>query len=198
MNGIWYTTLWDHPLVRVQWAVVMTATLICAVTDIRTRRIPNALTMPLMILGLIWGAWVGGWAGLADAASGLMLLLAPFFILFVFAGGGAGDAKMMGAAGAWLGIQGGLLSLLCVCIAGGVIGLIWTVTHRRTRDVMGNFGWILHVFRRLPGTLVRGRWQEASTMFPTPAMTHPLPYGLAIFVGTLMAMGAAWLWHDVI
>ena len=44
-------------------------------------------------------------------------------MLFVFAGGGAGDAKMMGALGAWLGLANGVVALVAVALSGAVIGL---------------------------------------------------------------------------
>ena len=48
-----------------QWGVVIGASLLAALSDLRERRIPNALTFPLFVVGLIWAAWFGGLAGLA-------------------------------------------------------------------------------------------------------------------------------------
>ena len=108
----------DTAAVLLQWGVVIGASLVAAAFDLQTRRIPNALTMPLLLAGLIRAIWLGRLLGLADAAAACFLLAMPFVLLFVFAGGGAGDAKLMGAIGAWLGLAQGMRVLLCVAAAG--------------------------------------------------------------------------------
>jgi len=87
----------------------------------KEKRIPNALTLPLFIVGLLWSAWFGGLSSLAEAAGVSALMALPYIVLFLFFGGGAGDAKLMGAIGAWLGLKQGLMVLACVAIAGGVL-----------------------------------------------------------------------------
>ena len=106
-----FLTLWDHSVVPVQWGVVLCVSLIGAITDLRSGRIPNFLTMPILLAGATWAVWLCGPAGLADALLGCLLLATPYVLLFVFAGGGAGDAKLMGAIGAWLGVVNGLVAL---------------------------------------------------------------------------------------
>ena len=100
-----------------QWGVVIGASLFAVVSDIRQRRIPNALTFPLLAVGLIWAACFGGLAGLLEALGACALLALPYVLLFIFVGGGAGDAKLMGAIGAWLGLRYGLVAL---CEGGGM------------------------------------------------------------------------------
>ena len=61
--------------------------------------------------------------GLVDAAMGCCLLAVPYLVLFAFFLGGGGDAKLMGAIGAWLGfIQGGMV-LSWVAVLGAVLGI---------------------------------------------------------------------------
>lgn len=112
---MWLTTLWEQGLQPVPWAVVVAASLVAAMTDIASRRIPNILTGPLLLGGVVWAAWTAGPSGLADSISACVLLALPYVLLFLFAGGGAGDAKLMGAVGAWLGMVNGLIVLSCVC-----------------------------------------------------------------------------------
>ena len=54
---------------------------LCAVVDYRTQRIPNWLTVPAAVLGLIYGSLAPGGVGflwsLAGFAIGMALLLAP-------------------------------------------------------------------------------------------------------------------------
>ncbi len=86
-------------------ACVMTYTAVAAAVDARLRRIPNLLTVPTAIGGLLYHTLAPeGW-GLAASAAGLgvgfLLLLLPFLL----GGGGAGDVKLLAALGAWLGPQ---------------------------------------------------------------------------------------------
>ncbi|MCX5772283.1 MAG: A24 family peptidase, partial [Candidatus Hydrogenedentes bacterium] len=89
--------LWDQSLAQVQWGAAVGASLAGAAFDLWTRRIPNRLTGPVLALGLVWALWVCGWGGLAESVLGCALLGAPFVVLWLYGGGGAGDAKLMGA-----------------------------------------------------------------------------------------------------
>jgi prepilin peptidase CpaA len=98
--------------------------LVAVVWDIATRRIPNVLTFGAAVIGLVVHAYVGGWNGLGMAAAGWLAGVALFFPVFALGGMGAGDVKLLGAVGAWLGPIAALWVALYSGIAGGVIGLI--------------------------------------------------------------------------
>ena len=86
-------------------ALVLPALLAIAAgwTDYRSRRIPNWLTVPGLVLGVAANSWMRGWPGAKDsllgAALGLALLL-PFVLIRSL---GAGDWKFVGALEAFLG-----------------------------------------------------------------------------------------------
>lgn len=80
-------------------------TLIALVTDLKARRIPNWLTVPMFFAGWIYQAAFFGGAGLLDALAGFALGFGMLFALWLMAGGGAGDAKLMEALSVWLGFM---------------------------------------------------------------------------------------------
>ena len=157
----------------IRWGVVIAAAVVAAITDLRSRRIPNALTLPALAAGLVAGGLIGGWIGLADAFAGCLALGLPHVMLFVFARGGGGDAKLMAAIGAWLGLFDGLLVLLCVALCGAVLAAIYLWWSRRTQT-----------------------GDERTDEAARGAMT--MPYGVAICGGVLAAVmgggAGGWLW----
>lgn len=172
------------------WIVVIGASLAAAGFDARTRRIPNALTLPLWLTGLAHAAQLGGWSSLGDALLASLLLALPFLLLFVFAGGGAGDAKMLAGIGAWLGLADGGLALASICFAGVLLALVWAWLQRGLWRVLATLRLALGTL--LARGLSRASLNDASALLP-PADddSHKMPYGLAILLGVSAAAGIA-------
>jgi len=77
--------------------------LLGAAFDVRSRRVPNFISLPGILLGLLLHLALGGWRQLAlSAAAGLICGLV-FFVFWIAGGMGAGDVKLMAGIGAWLG-----------------------------------------------------------------------------------------------
>ncbi len=175
-----------------QWGVVIGASLLAAVGDLKERRISNALTFPLFVVGLIWAAWFGGLAGIAEAAGTCVLLALPYVLLFFFVGGGAGDAKLMGAIGAWLGLRQGLTVLACVAIAGGILAVAKAIAQKRLKLLMTSvfvsfYGLILYLItrRKMPLADEKNDIKQSGEL--------DIPYGVAIFAGVCAGGGIVWL-----
>jgi Flp pilus assembly protein protease CpaA len=182
-----------------QWGIVIVGSLVGARCDVRTGRIPNWLTMPMASLGFAYMAWRGGLYGLGDSAVGWFALALPYIVLFVLARGGAGDAKMMGAVGAWLGVQPGLIVLVCVGAAGAVFALARMLAHGRRR-MLGNLWASLYVFMvALCGG--HGGWRpvkDVADQAPaTQANEGTVPYGVPIFLGVCMGAILVHIWIKV-
>ncbi len=172
-----------------QWSVVIVASLLGARYDIRNGRIPNWLTLPMASLGFAYMAWHGGLHGLGDGALGWFTLALPYIVLFLLARGGAGDAKMMGAIGAWLGAQVGVIVLVCVGAAGAVFGLARMLAHGRRRMLLGNMWASLYV---LMVALCGGPGAERplshvpDEVSSGQATKTTVPYGVPIFIGVCL------------
>ena len=179
-----------NPIIFISVCLALVA---ATVIDLRSQRIPNALTNPLAISAsapqtLTQGS-SGLWASMLGLGLGLGLMLAPF--LFSVMGGG--DVKLMAAIGAWVGPQLILTSFLATSIIGGLYALL--VLARRG-DV------IRSVFLRFWTTVSVGAGTGEFHYQPvTESRSLPrLCYGLAIALGTLAAMSRSVLlsgWLDL-
>lgn len=95
--------------------------------DITSKKIPNKITMPAILIGIIWSTVNSGLNGFLFSIFGFLLGLAVFFIPYMSGGIGAGDVKLMAAIGALKGWKFTLFSSLGTAIAGGLIVLIYTI-----------------------------------------------------------------------
>jgi Flp pilus assembly protein protease CpaA len=189
---MWVFTLHDQAVPAVQWGTVFGASLLAAIIDARTRHIPNVLTGALLLGGLVHAVLVAGAWGLLDAAAATIVLALPYVILFAWAKGGAGDAKMMGALGSWLGLVNGLAVLFAVCACGVVMALIWAAVARRLSHVAGGVSLlargVIHPF------FGAGSLRDVPALLPPAATCQTMPYGPAISAGVLIAAASAPLW----
>lgn len=86
-------------------------------------RIPNALTLAGLVLGLGLMLLSGGVDGLVRSAGGALVGGAIFIPFYVLRGMSAGDVKLMGAAGAFLGASGAALAAALSLVAGCVLAV---------------------------------------------------------------------------
>jgi prepilin peptidase CpaA len=176
-----------------EWAVVIGVSLAAALSDLWTRRIPNALTAPVLLVGLLRAMSLEGWSGLVDSVGASFLLALPYVLLFLFANGGAGDAKLMGAIGTWLGIWQGLTVLFCVAAAGIVLALTSALVQKRLKLVLTNVFLAVYTFMVfLAGHRIVRCSSETDSVGQSSHLV--VPYGIAIFAGVFAAGGFALLW----
>lgn len=162
---------------------VCLALFFAAAIDLRSQRIPNALTIPLALAALALHALTQGPSGLWFSLSGLGLGLGLMLAPFLFGVMGGGDVKLLAAVGAWLGPQVTLDAFLFTSLFGGAYALL--VLARRADVLRGVF---LRFWTSLCVTAGAGTFHyqpEAGARLPR------LCYGLAIALGTLAAMGRA-------
>ena len=78
---------------------------ISAIIDFRAQKIPNLITLPAVIIALLYHFFTNGIDGLTFSALGLAAGIGLLIIPYMLGGMGAGDAKLMGAVGAILGTK---------------------------------------------------------------------------------------------
>jgi len=139
------------------------------VIDLDHQLLPDALTLPLLWIGLLWSA-VGGFTDPASAifgAAGGYLLLWSVYQLFKLATGkegmGYGDFKLLAALGAWLGWQSLPLVVLLSSLLGAVVGGLLILLRGRDRQLpipfgpfLAGAGWVAMLWGE---TLTRVYWR---------------------------------------
>ncbi len=120
--------------------VIFTA--VAAVWDLREKRIPNKLTLPMFAAGWIFQILFHGWGGLLDGLAGFAIGFGVLFVLWFIGGGGGGDVKLMGAMAVWMGYQLTLLLLVASTVAVVMIAIgsfIWQVCRKGVRKTQSKF-----------------------------------------------------------
>jgi prepilin peptidase CpaA len=141
---------------------------LAAVIDIRTRRIPNWLTLATLLVGLgmhivRFGVLGGVPIALGGVILGLCLLL-PFYVIRAI---GAGDVKLLAALGALVGPHEVLSVTLYAALVGGLISVVMLARRHQLRRSLADI-----VTR--PTRLTRGGAKA--------------PYGVAIAAGVYLSI----------
>jgi prepilin peptidase CpaA len=167
--------------------LVVALALIAGWTDWRSRRIPNWLTVPGFFVGIAANVLVNGLAGLKTSLLGAglgLLVLLPFVLLRSL---GAGDWKLAGALGAFVGWEVILNLLMGSVLVAGVMALALVIYKRRFKQTMRNIG-------RIFGSLFMLRMPGAEVSLDNP-QSLKVPYGVALALTTLF-FGVGRLWGE--
>jgi prepilin peptidase CpaA len=145
-------------------------------TDLRERRIPNAVTIPGLIVGISLAAGAGGLGSALGGVTVAFIITLPFVALGAV---GGGDAKFLMAVGAFMGVQGLPSVLLYGALAGGVLA----VTNAIRRGAI--LGVLMNTKSLIVYLVTFGRHGERIDL-DSPGV-QSVPYGLAIAAGTMAA-----------
>lgn len=121
------------------WILLIAVTVIAvigAVTDLRSRRIPNWLTLSALPIGLIASGVLGGWQGLFLGVTGMLLALLIYFPLYLLRAMGAGDAKLMAAIAAFIGPIMWIHLFIAASILGGVVAVLFTLAKGQFKTML--------------------------------------------------------------
>lgn len=161
------------------WEMAVLAYVITtAVSDIRWRKIPRAITTAAFLAGIAYHAFAGGvfWA-LAAGVIGFGLGI----VFFRLGAIGGGDVKLITALGAMLGLDDWLVAMQVAIFTAALVALAQAIHEGRLRRTLAN-------------TFTAFRWVLSSGVQPHPEInvtnTSSLraPFGVAAAIGVLIAV----------
>jgi prepilin peptidase CpaA len=157
--------------------------LAAAATDIRSRRIPNWLTLSGVCAGLAANALTAGWPGLRTSLAGMLLGFAAYFALYCLRAMGAGDVKLMAAVGAIVGPQNWIAIFIASAIAGGVLALGLMIGRGRVKETLNNTLYIVGELAHF-----RAPFQRRKDLDIRDPGALNMPHGVAIAAGTVACL----------
>jgi prepilin peptidase CpaA len=164
-------------LIEFRAAAALLIAAVAMLWDVRTRRIPNALTLGAAALGLGYGLFAGGAWGLLGAGAGWLVAAVLFFPFFALGGMGAGDVKLLAALGAWFGPAGAVWLAIYTAIAGGAMGAAVALYHGYLRQALVNV-WLMLMHWRVAGPQpVAGLTLRDST---APRLAYAIPIAVGV------------------
>jgi len=165
---------------------VLSVLLVAIVTDLRTQRIANGLTVPMWPIGVLWHLLLGEvwWEGLLGLGVAFPLHLG----LWVIGLDKGGDAKLMIGIGACLGWEIMLASTIWAILTMLPVGLVFIIL----RGKLGNFLRSLKYLFTLPYYKVM-----KLDPGPQPEQTY-IPKAPIIAIATLLAVSTPWVQTYVI
>ena len=169
-------------------ALAVSVAVCAAVSDVKERRIPNLLTYPAIIGGLLLQGLLHGWRGLLLGAGGGLLFGGIFLLFYLVRAMGAGDVKLAAALGCIVGSSATLQVMLATALAGAALAIFFMVLSGRIVETLRNTLWVagFHL-------------QHGLQTHPVVNLDNPvalrMPYGLAFAAGTLYWAVFSHLWR---
>jgi prepilin peptidase CpaA len=152
--------------------------LVAGWTDWRSRRIPNWLTVSAAATGIAGNLAAFGAAGAIASLEGLGLGLAVLLPLVLLRGIGAGDWKLVGAIGSFVGPRNLLLVLAGAVLIAGVMAIVLVIYKRRLTQTARNVGRLLFAF-------ATGHPGDASISLDNPEAAK-VPFGVAAAISLIL------------
>ena len=154
--------------------------IVAAYIDGKEFRVPNWLTFPMVISGLIFNVVTQGWLGLGFGLLGMIVGLLCLIPLYAVGGMGAGDEKLMAGVGAWLGWQTTVFAFCLSTFVGAVMAIGMALYRRDFKKHYANFLMIFMewITIKKPSELSKIAAERKSSMLL-------LPYGIPICIGSI-------------
>ena len=171
-------------LVLISLAVLLLASAVAVFSDLRQRRIPNKLSVSILLAGLALRVPLG-WESLAWGSAAALLAFGFGFVFFLLGGLGGGDVKLMAALAVFLEPFGLLVALVVMALVGGLMAVVSVSRARRLRTTGTN----LAIFFASFGKQSFAGWKGDSPMVSlanSGAGVVTNPYAIAICIGAIV------------
>jgi prepilin peptidase CpaA len=166
---------------RPEWLLTGTTLLFISLVslwDWRWHRVPNLLTYPTMVVGVVYHTLTAGWDGALGSLEGLLIGGGLLFVPFLLGGMGAGDLKMLAALGAWWGPGSIVQIFIAAALVGGVAACAILTAQGQMSDTVKRY-WLM-----AKSLLWLGRVHYLN---PSPEVERlQLPYGVVIACGVIL------------
>ena len=172
----WQAILLDNWHVKLVSVVLIWAAWI----DGRELRVPNWLTFPMILTGLVYSTVAGGWTGLGFGMLGMLVGLLTLLPLYAVGGMGAGDVKLMAGIGAWLGAVVTFWAFAYTIVVGAVMAVAMVMWKKDWEKHYVNFYVILSEWFS-----IRNPEKLAEIAAERKPRMLLLPYGIPICVGSI-------------
>jgi prepilin peptidase CpaA len=159
--------------------VALSVASVACVFDLRTRRIPNWLTFGAAVVALVFHFVTRGASGVEQGVGGWATGVAFLVVPYLLGGMGAGDVKLVGALGAWLGPGDAFWLAVYTAIAGAIMALVVGAWHGYLRRAWNNI-WLLLTHWRVNGFRPFPELTLATSHGPR------LAYAVPVLVGTVV------------
>jgi len=162
-------------------ATATACAIVGSVFDVKSRRVPNAVTLPAFLIGLFLHLALGGWRQMLSALAAGAICGLVFLVFYLAGGMGAGDVKLIMAVGCIAGMSHIFYILALTAIAGGVMAVGLALVRGKLQETLMNVG-ELFSHHRSKGL------QPHPDLNITNARTLRLPYALAIAGGCILTL----------
>lgn len=164
------------------WPVKLVSVIliVAAWIDGKQLRVPNWITYPMVLSGLVYCTSVDGLSGLGWSVLGMIVGLLTLMPLYAVGGMGAGDVKLMAGIGAWLGVKTTLYAFAATTVVGAIMAVLMVLWRGALYKHYAQLLMILDEWRAVkdPRQLAALAAERKPTMFL-------LPYGIPICIGSI-------------
>ena len=158
-------------------ALVLTA----AVWDLKSRRIPNWLSLAGIIFGISLNSFLYGLTGFKESLEGMATGFGIYFVLYLVRAMGAGDVKLMAAVGSFVGPGNWFFIFLITALIGGVIALAVLAWRKRLRKTFDNVFFIVAEMMHF-----RAPYMGREELSVKSQKAFTLPHGAVIGLGCIV------------
>lgn len=173
---------WELLLTTENWHVKLVSIIliVAAWIDGKELRVPNWITFPMVLSGLVFCTYTAGWSGLGAGLIGMSVGLLTLLPLYAVGGMGAGDVKLMAGIGAWLGWEITFYAFCVSTVVGAIMAVCMALYKKSFKKHYDNF--LLIALEWMQVRNPRELSKIAADRKPSMLL---LPYGIPICIGSI-------------